>query len=408
MKGYTQNKEPVTLAYCYEKAVGTYPLLSDKESLKNASDLRVKNLETNYLPQFSLSGQVTYQSDVTQISLPPQMGITVPGSPKDQYKVTIDAQQTLFDGGITSKQKKLEQASSAAEIQQIESDLLRIKEQVNSIYFTILLLQENKKLLRNVLDVITEREKSIQSMVKNGVLLLSDQNALIAERLKTEQQIAEIEISQSSTLRILNLITNETFTDSTIFYKPEIVISDTALSGRPEYKTFELQEKRFDAAISLSQSSLMPKLYAFGQYGYGRPGLNMLHNEFDNFYMAGATLKWTFWDWNKTRREKQVYAIQKQMIASKRDNFTKNLNMDMQNKLATIYKMEEATKRDSDIVTLRAGITLIAQSQLNNGVITSTDYLNELNAETQARINMETHKIQLTQAKANYLVALGK
>jgi outer membrane protein TolC len=151
----------------------------------------------------------------------------------------------------------------------------------------------------------------------------------------------------------------------------------------------------------------MPKLYAFGQLGYGRPGLNMLNNEFDDFYIVGATLKWNFWDWNKTKREKQVYAIQKSMVTTKRENFTKNLSIDLQNRKAAIQKLEEALKRDADIVTLRSGITQIAQSQLNNGVITTSDYLNELNAETQARINLETHKIQLEQAKVSYLLGMG-
>lgn len=405
--GYNQNKQLVTLSYCYEKAINSYPLLSDRESIKNASDLRIKNIETNYLPQISLNGQATYQSDVVKIALPPQMGINISGPSKDQYKVTLDAQQILFDGGITSRQKKLEQTSSATEIQQIESDLLRIKEQVNTIYFNILILQENKKLLQNVLNVIDEREKTVRSMVKNGVLLQSDENTLLAERLKNEQQIAEIELNQSSFIRILDLLTNETFTDSTIFSKPEIVFKDTAIGNRPEYKTFELQANKIEAASSLSQTSLMPKLYAFGQFGYGRPGLNMLNNQFDNFYIIGATLKWNFWDWNKTRREKEVYSIQKQMITSKKDNFTKTLNIELQNRKTSIQKLEEALKRDFDIVTLRVGITEIAKSQLNNGVITSTDYINELNAETQAKISLETHKIQLIQAKAYYLLALG-
>lgn len=402
-----QDSKVATLGVCHEKAIAAYPQLSDKTLVRDASDLRIKNINSNYLPQLSINGQATYQSDVTQISLPPMMGISVPSPAHDQYKVTMDAQQLIYDGGLTRKQKKLEEASSAADIQQVEIDLLRIKEQVNNTYFTIVLLQANKRLLQNTLNVLKEKEQTVKSMVKNGVLMQSDENTIIAERLKTEQLVVETDINRASAIRTMNLLTNESFTDSTVFVSPELAIQDTLTTNRPETKSFELQEKRVDAAGSITNASLLPRVYAFGQLGYGRPGLNMMNDSFNDFYMIGASLKWNFWDWNKSRREKQVYAIQKQMIASKRDNFNKNLSIDLQNRLATIKKSEEALQRDADIVKLRASITQVAQSQLNNGVITSTDYITELNSETQARINLETHKIQLIQAKANYLIATG-
>lgn len=402
-----QVNKVATLGLCHEKAIATYPQLSDKALLKDASDLRIKNINSNYLPQLSFNGQATYQSDVTKVSLPPMMGISVPSPAKDQYKVTLDAQQLLYDGGLTRKQKKLEGASAEADMQQVETDLLRIKEQVNNTFFTIILLQENKRLLQNTLNVLKEKEQTVKSMVKNGVLMQSDENIITAERLKTEQLVTEVDINRASAIRIMNLLTNESFTDSTAFVSPELTIQDTLITNRPETKSFELQEKRIEAAGSISNSSLLPRVYAFGQLGYGRPGLNMMNDSFNDFYMVGASLKWNFWDWNKSRREKQVYAIQKQMVASKRDNFNKNLSIDLQNRLATIKKSEEALQRDADIVKLRTSITQVAQSQLNNGVITSTDYITELNSETQARINLETHKIQLIQAKANYLLATG-
>lgn len=402
-----QEKKITTLGLCHEKAIATYPQLNDKTLLKDASELRTKNIGTNYLPQLSINGQATYQSDVTKISLPQQMGLSIPSPAHDQYKVTLDAQQLIYDGGLTRKQKQLEEASSAADIQQVETDLLRIKEQVNNTFFTIVLLQENKRLLQNTLNVLKEKEQTMQSMVKNGVLMQSDENTIVAERLKTEQLVAEIDINRASAIRIMNLLTNEEFTDSTLFVSPELVIQETLVLNRPELKTFELQEKRMETAGSITNASLLPRVYAFGQLGYGRPGLNMMNDSFNEFYMVGASIKWNFWDWNKSRREKQVYAIQKQMIGSKRDNFNKNLSIDLQNRLAAIKKSEEALKRDADIVKLRESITQVAQSQLNNGVITSTDYITELNSETQARINLETHKIQLIQAKANYLLATG-
>jgi len=151
----------------------------------------------------------------------------------------------------------------------------------------------------------------------------------------------------------------------------------------------------------------MPKVYAFVQGGYGRPGLNMLSNNFEAYYMVGANFKWTLWDWNKNRKDRKVLDVQKKMIQDKREMFDVNLNIDLQNRLSTIVKLEEALKRDNQIVELRSRITKTSASRFENGVITSSDYLADLNAEKVAKINLETHRIQLVQAKANYLLAKG-
>ena len=402
-----QDNSITTLDDCYQKASANYPLLKDKALLTDASDLKVKNIQTNYLPQLSLNGQMTYQSDVTQVSLPPQIGISVPGSPKDQYKVTLDAQQVIFDGGITQAQKKLEQASVATDVQQIEVDLVKVKEQVNNTYFYILILDKNRDLLSNTLNVITDRMKTTKSAVQNGVLMQSDLDALEAEELNTRQKLADIEINRKAAINILNILTGESFNDSSKLTLPETSETDTAKNKRPEYGYFDLAEQRLDAAGKVSNTSLMPKLYAFGQVGYGKPGLNMLSDKFNSYYVVGASLKWNFWDWNKSHREKQIYAIQKNQIENKRANFDKGLSIDLQNKQSAIEKYRETISNDQKIVTLRERITKTASSRLDNGVITSTEYLLELNNETMAKINLETHKIQLVQAETMYQLALG-
>lgn len=407
MAVYGQNGQAITLKYCQDEALINYPSAKDKALIQAASELKLSGLQSGYLPQVSLNGQATYQSDGINITLPLPTGTRSMSQAKDQYKATLDVNQVIFDGGAIRYQRKVEESSSAADIQQVEVDLYKIKEQVNNAYFQLLSLQENQKLLNVTLDDIKDRENMVSSSVQNGVLMPADLDVLKAERLKVEQQLAEIDISRKSTLTILSILISKPVSDSAQFELPVIAVKDTTASGRPEYKLFDLQSERLDNSRKLTGSLLMPKVYAFAQGGIGRPGLNMLSNNFETYYMFGASFKWTLWDWNKNRKDRQVLDLQKQMVQDKRETFDKNLNIDLQNRLAAIQKLDEALKRDDQIVELRTKITQTSASRLENGVITATDYLTDLNAETAAKINMETHKIQLIQAKANYMLAQG-
>ncbi len=403
---FCQNDSILSLPYCQEEAIKNYPSVKDKALLKKATELRLRNIETNLLPQLSLNGQATYQSEAIDINLP------IPGhsfsfeQAKDQYKATLDINQTIFDGGTTRYQKQLENSSLEVNTQQVDVDLFKIRDQVNSVYFLLVSLQENEKLIRTSLQDIVEREKVVKSSVENGVLIPSDWDMLEAERLNTEQQLAEIYISRKNSLAVLSILIDRNI-DKAGFRLPEVEIKDSLQTVRPEYKLFDLQTKQIEDSKLLSGTQIKPKIAAFGEGGYGRPGLNMLSNNFTSYYIFGVSFKWNFFDWNKNNRDRQVLDVQKDMINTQRDNFNKNLNIDLQNKLSNIKKLEEALTRDSMIVELRSRIARSSASQLENGVITATDYLIDLNNETTAKINFETHKIQLVQAKTTYLLAKG-
>lgn len=404
---YGQTPDTLTLGYCFSEATKTYPLGKDKAILQEISELKQKNINASYLPQFTLNGQATYQSTAININMPlPNNPISISQS-KDQYKATVDASQLIYDGGLTRSQRNLEKSTLAADQQQVEVDLYKVKEQINSTYFLILSLQETEKLLQTTLSDLTEKEKTVASSVKNGVLTESDLNNLQAEKLKVEQQVTETGLNKSLAIKILGLLMNKPIPENVCLALPGKLPADTTASVRPELELFYAQQSKLDAAKKLTESSVMPKISAFAQAGYGRPGLNMLDDNFNPFYIVGASAKWTLWDWGKNRRERQVLDVTKKSIDTKKETFNKNLDIDLQNKQVAISKLEEAIKRDSMIVELRSKVARVSASKLDNGVINTTDYLTDKNAEIVAKINLENHKIQLQQARVAYFIAKG-
>jgi outer membrane protein TolC len=403
----SQQTETVTLTDCQKYAIDSFPSGRAKPLLTSSFYLRMKNIHTNWLPSLGFNAQATYQSDVTSINVP-FPGISIPHPDKDQYKAAIDINQVLYDGGMTRAQKKLEEASYQTNIQQVNVNLNQLKDQVNQVYFSILLLQQSRNIALVMLNQLNDRLKMSSSAVKNGIILQSDYDAIQAEILKTEQQIIEIDENRIAGIRILEELTNHTLSENILFQVPEFTVEESAAINRPELMLYDLQIQQVEASRTLNKVQRMPKVYAMAQAGYGKPGFNMLSNKFDSFYLLGVSLKWNIWDWQKSNRERQVLAIDQNIIGTQRESFEKNTDITLENQRSAIRKYSKIIEKDSAIVELRIKIERSTSAQFENGVIRFNDYLTQLNSLIQAKLNKEVHRIQLSQAKVAYLTAKGE
>lgn len=403
---FSQSNDTLYIENCYQALLTNWPTSKNIGLTEEASNLKTKNINSSLFPQISINGQATYQSDVVSVSLPIP-NLNIPSPAKDQYKATLDINQVIFDGGISSQRKKLESAGLLVEKQQIAVEINQRKEQINTFFFNALLLQENEELLKAYKSRIEEKKSVINSCVTNGILTESDLFTIQAELLKIEQQITDIKITRENILASLGLLTGQDISkDSKLGYKKIPTAFNDTIS-RPEITLFKLQQSRLDASKGISKTTLMPKLYGFGQAGYGRPGLNMLSDKFDSFYIVGAKLSWTPWDWSQSKHDRMVTDIQKEMITNQQQAFVKGISVQMENELGSIKKMEELLNKDQEIILLREKITAASASKLQNGTIKSSDYIDDITAETQARIEMKRHQVQLIMAKFNYMIIKG-
>ncbi len=401
-------QQQVTLDLCHERAVEHYPLSRQGEMLAAGHELALKNLNKNYLPQMNINGQVHYQSDVTKVPIQDMPVFGISPLDKDWYKIMLDVNQVIYDGSATSRQKEVEEANLEIEQQNLEVELYQLKDRVNQVYFGILLLHEQEKILDLHQGTLHERLAQVESGVRNGTVLASNADILRAEILKLEQSAAEVRIAREATIAILEEYTGLQFGEDTEFLLPDIQVNlDSYQNNRPEYTLFSLQQRKLEASKHLVGARNLPRLSAFGQAGYGRPGYDMLKNQFDDFYMIGARLTWNVWDWNKAGKEREILDLQQDIIATRQETFDRHVRIDLENKLAGIRKTEKLLQQDDEIIRLRGKITASAEAQLAHGAITSTEYVTELNAESKARLDREVHKIELVRAKIDYQSTLG-
>jgi outer membrane protein TolC len=398
----------VTLGHCLSRAQANHPLFGQYDLMASSSGLKIKNLNKNYLPEMNINGDAHYQSAVTEI---PSVIPSFAPEPldKDQYKISLDVTEVIFDGGITKRNKDVETIDNEINQQSVGVDLYRFKDKVIASYFNIIALQESKGLLEVTRENIESRLKEVESGVRNGVVLASNADILKAELLKLDQRDIEIEAGISSGYKVLSILTGDTILYGThLNWDSPVISSYIAGQDRPEYALYRLQQQKAESLKKLASSKLMPKLLAYGQAGYGKPGFNMLLNQFDDYYVVGAKLSWNFYNWNKTRNEKSILDINKEIIESNKKTFDQNLATDLERRMAEITKIETLLPKDQEIVDLRAGIVKTYASQLQNGIITATEYITELHAETEARLNLRIHQVQLVRAKYEYLATAGK
>jgi outer membrane protein TolC len=390
-------------------------LAGEKTGYSDISKLKDENLVKGWLPTLDANGSLVYNSSVVDLSgvlgsLPiPGIANAIKPLPHEQYKITLDINQVIYDGGAIKGARELEKADLSVNQKQTETDLYKLRAEINNYYFNLLLLAKQKELLDTYLEIIEKQISSMQSGINNGVILKSDIDILTSEKINIEQELAENEIRKTSFIKILSILTGLEIDSATMFIIPMSKDEFSNELQRPELQLFDLRSEQLGAGLKVIESSRMPKAFGFATFGYGNPpGSNFFKNEFAPYYVVGATVKWNIFDWNRSKNEKQVISFQQSIIENRKKDLTDNLNRLLVSKNAEIISIKDLIDRDNELIALRKKITASSKSQYQNGTVTATEYLNQLNSERQALINNEIHKINLSMARIEYLNISGK
>ncbi len=401
---FSDAQQVVTLEDCYTLVNKNYPLAKQSRLLTQKSAYEIQSLNTAKLPKIDLNAQATYQSDVTGLPIPLP---NVTPLNKDQYRATLDVNQLIFNGGLIDSNSKLKEIQTQTQQKQAEINLYSIKTRINQLYFSILLAQERKLILVSKQEQLASKIKEVKSGVKFGVLLPASEQVLEAENLKIKQQLIENQLDKTRFLASLSALIFSPLDEKTILEKPMVSLANDVVISRPEIELFALQNQQISSSKEIISKNNLPKISAFGTAGYGNPGLNMLNNSFQTFYLVGVKANWNVFDWNKSKTEKEALSVSEAIINTEKETFLLNTHLHLQEIQTEIKKLDEAIKTDQEITNLRESVAKSSDAQLKNGVITSSDYLVEFSNLYESKINHKTHQIQLALAKANYQVIKG-
>ncbi|MFN2566457.1 MAG: TolC family protein [Gemmatimonadaceae bacterium] len=393
-------------------AVRRDPRARQLELLASQSGLRLRSLEAERLPTLSATAQGQYQSDVVSIPQLPN-GPTPPAQPHDTYDAHLAARQRLYDPSFGPR-RDLERAQLAESQARVRSALFTLRQSVNDAYFTALLLQAQSAELEAGVTDLEAQLRVARDRVRLGSALPSDAATLEAELLRRRQSLAELAANQEAALVVLGDLTGRAVAPTDVLALPdhgaEVARARAALGelrARPEYEQFARTREilaRREASVAAQER---PRVAAFGRAGYGRPGLNPLARDFDSYWLAGVQVEWTPWSWGTTRRDREVLAIQRQIVATEEAAFTESIRRAVARDLAAIDRLERTLETDDAIIALRERILREMRLRFTEGVITSAEYVDRQTDVLTARLARVTHRVELAQARARFLTSVG-
>ena len=401
-------QESLTLFDCQRMARENAPRLGDLDVIQSMGETKIDQAGTSWYPSLDLNGRLSYQSDVVTVTVTdPNIPVEFPQVPHDQYSLNLDISQNIYDGGLSREKKSYEEAQTAADLQQVEVDLYSLKGKVNQYFFAVLALQVNSQNLEIHMENLDARKEAVQTAVRHGSLLETELHIIEVERLKVMKSMMEIESRRKSYMQALKIFCGEGFDEQATLEMPVFEGKGKGNLSRPEYRLFDLKNASMEVGKELTGKKRMPVLYAFGQAGYGKPGYNVMSEDWDTYYLVGAGLRWKIWDWNSTNREKQLIGYRQEMLQTQRASFDKEIESLLVQEGARIEQYQQTLEMDQQVLDLQKKISEQAAVQMDNGIITATDFVTELNKENMARITLATHQVLLMQSMANYLTIQG-
>ncbi|WP_432221139.1 TolC family protein [Flavobacterium sp. TMP13] len=392
---FNATAQQLDLQTCLANVNKNYPLLKQKDIEKEINSIAITRNNAQWLPQISVKGQASYQSDVTSFNSG-VAGFGMSPISKDQYKAYLDLNQTLYDGGMTNIKNDMQELSMQVNTNAVEIEIRKIRLQTQKFFFTALLAQENASVLETSKAEISERIKVQEAGLKFGTVRQSQIDILKVELLKLDQNLIQNHYNKKAALAVISLFSGLEINDNTDLETPAAINAiENDFSKRLEFQNYEIQKNSLNKKEQLSTNGTLPKLSLFGQGGYGRPGLNMLNDDFDTFYIVGARVNWDISSFYTLNKDKKTTEYATESIEVQKKVLTTNLQAQKLSLDATVSQLTEMIEKDKQIVLLRNSISKVAAVELDNGIATATTYLIEKNAETQAKQALKIHEVQL-------------
>ncbi|MDY4498784.1 MAG: TolC family protein [Prevotella sp.] len=404
-----------TLEECQQAAEQNYPLIRQYGMIEKSTSLNVANIQKGWLPQVTASAQATLQTDVTAFpdklqTVFQQTGITMDGLKKDQYRVGIDVQQTVYDAGNIKSQKEIARRQGELQSRQNEVTMYNVRKSVNEMYFSLLLVDEQIRLNADLQTVLEGNEKKLAAMLKGGTASESDWQNVKAERLNVVQKMTGLQSQRTALARMLSIFCG---IEVNGLVKPEMPENMTpSINLRPELKALDAQLRLTDAQEKALDAAMMPRLGVFAQGYYGYPGYNMFEDMMSRKFswngMIGARLTWNIGALYTRKNDKAKLQVQRETTEVNRERFLFDNNLEQIEQNENISRYRQMMTDDEEIISLRSSIRKAAESKLAHGIIDVNDLVREINSENKARVEQCIHEIEMLKEIYDLKITIGE
>jgi outer membrane protein TolC len=412
-QGPLKAETTLSLGELHRAAEASDPRARGIALLQQQWELRDRNIAVQRLPGFSVESQGQYQTDVPSSPITNAGGQPLFQAPKETYDAFLRIDQRLFDPTV-SRQAALQRAQLAEDQSRVRTALYALRQQVSDAFFAVALLDQRAGVLAAAIADLTARAAEMDARVREGTAVRADFAAIEASRLQRRQEEDELRTNRRAALERLATLVGRTIDPAATPILPDLGVAVSRaraagllVTGRPEFAQFARVRERLERQREIAAVQTQPKLSAFGRIGYGRPGLNFVRDEFDSYGIGGIRLQWNAWSWGTPTRESEIARLQADIVTAEEEAFARTLRQSTDTDVATIERLERSVASDAQIISLREEVERAARARMEEGVVTSADYVARQSELVQSRYARASHEVELAQARARLLVTLG-
>jgi outer membrane protein TolC len=374
----------------------------------------VSNAARAWIPRVMLSAQATCQSDAANMSevwesmglgsMMSAMGNEIPDlyMRRFQGRVQLDIQQTIWDGGKSESDKRSAQADKAQQEAQADVDFYQLDNRILSLYFGALLLDEQQAQLAATDSLLRSNLERVRTLYNNNVVLQSDVDEVEVELLSMQQKREQLAYSRMAYREMLSMMTGHDVREAALFL-PEEKEPVLTTNERPELRLLDAKSDFVASQRRAILTASMPQFSAFAQGYYGYPNLNMFKSmqtsEWGLNGIVGLRMQWNIGALYTQKNNLNKLAVAHQQIAIQRDVFDYNRRMQVVQESTEIERLGKAIENDDRIAELRGSVRRAAESKHENGTITTSELLQRIAEESNARSARSVHRIELRKAQ---------
>lgn len=394
----------LTLDECQQMASDNYPLLQKYDLVRQTTEYTIKNIQRGYWPQLSLGGQVSYQSEVTDLPdvfshLLSESSPNYKGMAKDQYQIALDLNQVIWDGGHIKARRDLAASDAEVQVAQADVEMYAIRSRVNELFFGILLLDEKIRLNETLQTLLLDNCRMLETRKMHGTAMESDVDVMRAEYLEARQDLTALRSMRKSYRQMLAIFIGKDTASVINLQKPAASLPQTFDNRRPELNLYAMQMQQTEAQSRLLNVGLRPKLSLFAQGVYGYPGYDMFDSMFDHDLklngIVGIRFSWNIGRLYTFKTDKHKLELTRKQIETTREIFLFNNNLQSVREREAVNQYHQMMEEDSDIIRLRTSVRQAAEAKLQHGVIGVNDLLQEITKENRARIDHSLHEMEM-------------
>lgn len=384
--------QSLTIENCRKMAHDNYPAIKQYGMIELVRDYTMDNASKGWLPQLSVSAGGYAFTDILkgneQMS---KMGLDMKNY---VASASVMIHQNVYDGGQINANKKVAEAQTAVQKNQLDVTLYGINERVEQIFFGILMLDE--QILQNGLlqnDLVTS-EKTVSSMMQNGLANQSDLDVIKVEQIKALQQKDALCSSRKSYVKMLGTFIGKELDENTVLVKPNAVIPRNLWqpSARPEILFYSSQNDLIDAQRKQLDAKLRPTVSLFGA-GLIHTDVTSVMNS--GLLIGGVSLSWNIGALYTRKNDIKKLEIQKSINDNMRDVFLFNNRLQNEEANGTIESLHRVIEQDEEIVKLRESIRDKSYKKIEAGTESVNDLVSYVNAVSMARVQKALHEVQL-------------